>query len=75
MKELYITCPVDGIQTDITPRDWGDEVAEMMGERMVTAECPICRSTLSVKERETKKTIIPQTKTNHQRRKENENTR
>lgn len=47
----FVNCAKDGKQEvakgDI--KDWGDEVAEMMGKRMVTANCPKCHSTLKVK--------------------------
>ncbi|MBU3935486.1 hypothetical protein KJ909_02320 [Patescibacteria group bacterium] len=53
-RKKFVICPVDGKQFDITPRDWGDEMANLMGRRIVTAECPVCKSTLSVQEEEIK---------------------
>lgn len=46
----FVDCAKDGRQ-DVTKddtNDWGDEVAELMGKRMVTANCPTCHSTLKV---------------------------
>lgn len=46
----FVNCATDGRQqvpqTEV--EDWGDEWAELMGERTVTANCPKCHSTLSV---------------------------
>ena len=47
----FVNCPKDGKQqvpgTEV--KDWGDEVTELMGgKRLITANCPVCHSTLSV---------------------------
>jgi hypothetical protein len=45
-----VNCGTHGIQTVTIGKDWGDEMAELMGKRLVTSECPVpnCASTLSV---------------------------
>ena len=49
---FYIVCPKDGTQfvKESEIQSWGKEVEEVLGEPLSTANCPICFSTLKVKE-------------------------
>ena len=46
-KERFGNCAVHGVVRLDNPQDWGDEIAEFNGSRIVTGECPDCHSTLS----------------------------
>ena len=50
--KYYIVCPKDGTQfvSDNDIQSWGKETEEVLGEPLSTANCPICFSTLKVKE-------------------------